>query len=393
MQLELTDQAALRRLSWVDLKSYLDQQGWRQTDRIGDKALVYVPAETGDGTVEILVPIRDDLGDYASRMADAVRLLARLEGRSALSVYQDLVTSGIDVVRVRAFGGGADGSIPIDDGVALYREAGNLLLAAACTVVDPRRSYHARKVTEATEYMKSVRLGPSERGSYVLSILSPVQPQIGGQQTLDLGEPPFARAVTLRLADALAAAKRAANRALAENAFAPFDEAVALGVSANLCDAVARLAQVGQGIDIGLTWARTRPAGRPRQQFNFSSETAEVLQEAARIFRQSEPLTDTRINGFVIALDRSVDQFDGNATLVLLISEKPRRVRVHFEQDAYQQVIRAFQEKLALSLLGDIFPVGQRWEIRNPRELRVLDDQDNDDQAALLDGGVGVTGV
>jgi hypothetical protein len=384
MQIELTDQEALCRLSWADLKSYLDQQGWHQSDRIGEKALVYVPDGTANATAEILVPTRDDLADYASRMADAVHTLARLEGRSALLVYQDLVTSGIDVVRVCACGASADGSIAIDEGVVLYREAENLMLAAACTVVDPRRSYHARKVTEATEYMKSVRFGQTERGSYVLSILSPVQPHIGGQQGLDLGEPPFARAVTLRLADALAAAKRAANRALAENAFAPFEEAVAIGVSANLCDAVARLAETGQGIDIGLTWARTRPAGRPRQQFSFSRDTAEVLQEAARIFRQSEPLTDTRIAGFVIALDRSVDQFDGNATLILLIGDKPRRVRVRFEQDAYRQVIRAFQEKLAISLLGDIFPVGQRWEIRNPRELRVLEDQDGDTQTGAV---------
>jgi hypothetical protein len=75
----------------------------------------------------------------------------------------------------------------------------------------------------------------------------------------------------------------------------------------------------------------------------------------------------------------------------LLMSEKPRRVRVHFEQGAYQQVISAFQQKLAISLLGDIFPVGQRWEIRNPRELRVLEDQDSDDRPALLDGGAGTT--
>ncbi len=379
MKLQLTDQDAFRHLPWVDLKSYLDNQEWRQVERIGDKALVYVPA--GESTTEILVPIRDDLADYASRMADAIHILAELENRSALTVYQDLVTSGIDVIRLRAPGAAPNGSIPIEDGVVLYREAENLMLAAACAVVDPRRNYHTRKITQAIEYLKSVRLGPSERGSYVLSILSPVQPRIGEQQTFDFADQPFARSVTLRLADALAATKQAANRALADNTFDPFDAAVTRGVSANLCDAIARLAETGRGIDIALTWARTRPAGRPRQQFVFSREVAEVLQEAARIFRQSEPVTDTRITGFVIALDRPPEQFDGNATLRVLIDDKPRRVRVRFEQSTYQQVIRAFREKFALSLLGDLFPSGQRLEIRNPRELRVLEDQDADDPA------------
>lgn len=380
MKVELTDQETLRRLPWIDLKSYLDSQGWRQLERIGDKALVYVPDEAAT-TSEILVPVRDDVADYASRMADAVRVLAEWEQRSSLGVYEDLVAAGSDVVRLRAPGADASGSIPIEQGVGLYREAENLMLSAACAVVDPRRNYHTCKVTQATEYLKSVRLGQSERGSYVLRVFSPVQPSIGGQQRFDLGEPPFARAVTLRLADALAAARHAADRALAESAFGPFDDAVTQGVSANLCDAVGLLAEIAEGIDIELAWARTRPAGRPRQRFGFSREVAEVLREAARIFRQSEPMTDARITGFVIALDRPVDQFDGNATLRALIDEKPRRVRVRFEQAAYQHVIRAFEEKSAVSLLGDIFPVGQRFEIRNPRELRVLEDQDEDDPA------------
>ncbi|MGB5833280.1 MAG: hypothetical protein WBG92_14975 [Thiohalocapsa sp.] len=378
MRLELTDQAALSRLPWRDLKSYLDSRGWHQVGRLGDKALVFEPVAENAEAAEILVPARDDLADYASRMAEAVRILAESEQRSALAVFRDITTTGLDVVRLRSPNADSDGAIVIEDGVTLYREAENLMLSAACAAVDPRRSYHLRKVTEAMDYLKSVRLGPSERGSYVLSVYSPVQPRLGAQQRLDLGDEPFPRTVTLRLADALAAAKRAADQAVADGEFAPFDDAVAQGVSANLCDAVAHLAAAAKGVDIGLTWARTRPAGRQAQRYHFSVEVAEVLSEAASVFRRSEPLTDTRLTGFVIALDRPVDQFDGSATLRVLIEDRPRRVRVRFEQNVYPQVIRAFQEKFAIALLGDLFPVNQRWELRNPRELRMLDDQDGD---------------
>ena len=53
-----------------------------------------------------------------------------------------------------------------------------------------------------------------------------------------------------------------------------FDEAVARGVSANLCDAIARLAEAARGIEIGLTWARSRPASRRRETFRFSPEVS-----------------------------------------------------------------------------------------------------------------------
>ena len=53
--------------------------------------------------------------------------------------------------------------------------------SAARAAVDPHPSYHLRKVTEATDYLESVRLGPAERGSYVLTVFSSVQPRLGGR--------------------------------------------------------------------------------------------------------------------------------------------------------------------------------------------------------------------
>jgi hypothetical protein len=380
MRLEINDPVALRQLPWRDLKAYLDAAGWHQDGQIGDRAMVYVPPSGTNEAVEILVPARDDIADYVSRIAEAIHLLADLEQRSALVVYEDIAQSGLDLVRLFAPSADARGAISLEDGVTLHQEAENLMLAAACAAVEPRRSYHLRKVTEATQYLKSVRLAPASSGSFIVTVFSPVQPRLvqGTQQPLDLGDEPFARAVTLRLADALGEVGRAANRALADGAVDPFEAAVALGVSANLCEAVAGLVGSAGGIEIGLTWARTRPAGRAHQRYRFSLEQAEVLREAAAIFRRAEPRTDTHLIGFVIALDRPLEQFDGNATLRVVIDDKPRRLRVRFEQALYPAVIRAFQDKLAVSLLGDLFRVGGRWELRSPREVHILEDQEDE---------------
>ena len=119
MRLELSDQDALSRLPWRDLKSYLDSLGWRVTDRLGDKSLVYEPAEGSSVTSEILVPARDDLGDYAPRMAEAVQVLADAAQRSVLEVYREITTMGLDAMRLRAPNTDADGAIGIEDGVTL----------------------------------------------------------------------------------------------------------------------------------------------------------------------------------------------------------------------------------------------------------------------------------
>lgn len=377
MKVQLTDESALRRVSWSDLKSYLEAEGWTRTGLIGDKAMIFERADDHKALEEILVPSRDDVGDYVSRIADAISTLAKAEMRSPLEVYQDIFSAGSDVIRFRAPVGEPSGSIGIEDGVALYREAENLILAAACAAKDARRSYHLRKVTEATDYLRGVKLAPSERGSYVLTVLSPVQPRLGRQQHIDFGEEPFARNVTLCLSEALGAVGTAANMALAQNDFTPFEEAVAHGVSANLCESVAMLAETGNGIDISLYWARTRPSAQQNRVFKFKKEFGEVLREAARIYRESEPLTDMRIEGFVIKLDRPIEQFDGCATLRIYLEGKTRSVKVSFSEPVYQMVIRAFQDKSAISLLGDLVQQNQRWEIRNPRDLKIVDDFDS----------------
>ncbi|MEO5333880.1 MAG: hypothetical protein H7839_17850 [Magnetococcus sp. YQC-5] len=142
-------------------------------------------------------------------------------------------------------------------------------------------------------------------------------------------------------------------------------------VSANLCEAVAGLVEHGKGIDIALTWARTRPTPGKNPRIQFTEDSAGVLREAAREFRRREPRMDVVLTGWVLKLARDPDRFDGDATLqVLLEGEKrPRNIRITFEQTDFETVIRAFQQKLALSLEGDIVQTGQRWEVRSPRAV------------------------
>ncbi len=49
---------------------------------------------------EVLVPLRSDLRDYALRMGDLLRTLAKVEDRSQLSIVADLLVTGADVIRV-----------------------------------------------------------------------------------------------------------------------------------------------------------------------------------------------------------------------------------------------------------------------------------------------------
>lgn len=90
MKVSIRDPAVLRGLSHIDVRAYLLSQGWHEGGRIGSKATVHTKPDGQGEEWEILLPTRDDVGDYVQRMAEAVRYIAQVEDRSELEVLADL---------------------------------------------------------------------------------------------------------------------------------------------------------------------------------------------------------------------------------------------------------------------------------------------------------------
>ena len=100
MKVTITDKDALGALSWEALRTYLDSSDWQYTEDIPGKAAVYQHTDDTGRVWEILAPLRRNLADYVSRMGDAVTILARIEDRSELDVYEDLRVLGAQPTQV-----------------------------------------------------------------------------------------------------------------------------------------------------------------------------------------------------------------------------------------------------------------------------------------------------
>jgi hypothetical protein len=302
MKAHILDSRALCAISPAALAAFARSENWIKTEGYGDHADVYA----ADGRPEIIVPRTDLLADYASAVSRLVEVFAKCTDRDELAVYRDLVGADRDVVRVRVHGAEKDGSFALDAGVRIVAQAREMLLAAACAVRSPQPVYRPHTNREANDYMRRVKLGQTEHGSFVVTLLAPVPPLLepirgpasgpapgsatgaaAGPGWASLDDEPLERMVTRRLMDSLEACRRAAEIALSGDS-AAFDNAVAAGVSANLCEAVAGLIEESDGLDISLTWARTRPVPESHRRVAFSPKDAEILKEAARTFRQRQ---------------------------------------------------------------------------------------------------------
>ena len=97
MEVQIQDSEALRRVTPPMLCAYLKARKWVHEQTWRNRIMVW-SRKQDELTQEVLVPLRQHSDTYAVRVSEAVTLLAKLDGRSQLDVYYDLIDAGKDAV-------------------------------------------------------------------------------------------------------------------------------------------------------------------------------------------------------------------------------------------------------------------------------------------------------
>lgn len=393
MKATVRDIDTLKSVQPLEFVAYLRANGWQEYEHIPERASVWSLDSGSNGGYEILLPLRRDFRDFANRISEALYTLEVAEQRSQLEILQELGTASADIVRVRINPSDAmNGSIPLDDGVDLFQRAREMMLAAACAAVEPRSQYQTRKPNKAVDYLSKVHVGQTERGSYVVNLLSRVAPNLEAATpsstenvtTLFPTQPfeatdPFERLVTRTLADALEATRVAAEYSAATGTIEYFNEAVAKGVSANLCEAIVGMSESGggKGLEIGLRWALARPMlDTPSVKVSFPADTMPLIEEAARIFRKVRTQEGVVVEGYVIRLVKKETDEKGTVTVASFVEDNPRLINVTLDDADYQRAIKAHKYGIRVTLYGNLIKQGGQFVLVNHHGLVIESDQD-----------------
>lgn len=374
----IVDVEALRAVSPKALSAYALAEGWTPLEPYGVHSQVY---KRGDSRHEIIIPGTAALGDYASVVSDLLKAFSEVEDRDELQVYRDLANADRDVVRIRSPEADSDGSVCIEAGVDLVVHARDLVLSAACAAWDPRPTYRAGRIKQADDYMSRVRLGQTEQGSFVVTLLAPVPPALERQADFwpHADEEPYERLVTRRLAGSLDTAAQAIEKLNLGAGIAIFENAVGQGVSANLCEAAANLSDQGDGVEVSITWARTRPTPQARWARKFTRAEGQTLREVARHFHERQPRPEERLQGYVVQLARRETVSDGRVTISAWVDGKPTSIQAELERRDYELALRAHDCRRPISAVGTLERKGHRWKLINPTNVRLVDDEDGDE--------------
>jgi hypothetical protein len=364
--------------------TYLRATGWQLSSR-SEKATYWEKTNReGTGTFELLVPLRREFGDFANRINEVLETLETAETRSQLEIFGELVTASADVIRVRTHprAGEDQGSLSLEDGVSAHERVREMILAAACATIGRRALYAKRKPERAMSYLRRIRLGQAERGSYVFTLISPVSPALR-DATAIATEEPFERRVVETLAGALSATRQAAvASAVLGGDMEPFKTAIAQGVSANLFEAIGGLSEASgdQPIEVSFSWARSRlPTTNFPASIGIAQDLVPSIREAARVFRATEPLPDFELVGSVVALRRDEGAPTGIITVVCPVEGKMRRVLIELPDPFYHEGVKAHDEQGVLLCYGDLEREGRSYILRNPHDLMAFPDPNAQD--------------
>lgn len=377
--LEAADFGAIAALSPAHVAGYLRSKGWRDEGKYGVYGQLYAK-DSGNRVTNVLLPRLSTISDFQPRMGELIHALAEFEKRRPEVVLFDLTLAAFDVIRVRSLDADAYGSIRFEHGLHLHEDAKKLVVAAANAAASPqpKKAWKGRRPEIIGQYLDHVRLGQTENASFSLTILSPYSFEAEDQsgQTL-FDDNAFGRRVTLKFGNALAAIEAALAESVADPIPA-FEASVNEGVSAEMCQALGRLADNDVGIQVSVSWSPAKPIAGPKC-LSLTRQDSAVLRDVARAFARNVPEPEFVVEGLVEGINEPPERFEGSVVVQAQIPQQGlRKVRVQFNAADRNLVYDAAKNKQWVRVIGSLAREGKLLKLHDPHDFKIIEPGDDE---------------
>lgn len=393
MKVQITDPSVFSSINPSAMMRFLNANGWIEVRRVANELAVLAKRDSDRNRHLVWMPFDDQNADYASMVSRVITTVAEAEDKSELQILDDVETVAIgDIIRFRAFNpiDEHEHTLPLKDGIDLLINAKKLATAAAASVIQKRPVHPRSPTSRVTEFVQNLRLGQTERGSYLVRLISPLDaPNTDGAESANMlpnmpDSEPFSRQATLELVRGLHALREAAleNSRSGRFQFQPFLSSVNRGVSANLCEALfpdsGRDSLAITALEISVTWSYAigRTDNLPSEPIRFDSTVLPYIKRAAESFRLQNP-EYVSLTGWVNMLERDVSSGGpGIIRLIARVDKRTRSIRMELEDSDYDRAIQAHRDGSLVSVVGELVVMNNfYYRLNNPKGLHVVDQE------------------
>lgn len=373
------------------LRAYLGRAGWQHVDDDPRTSLWRL----GESGVDVVLPVVQDVADYADLVGEALRALSYVERRLPSEIVADMTFGGADTLAVRLTPEAPPGEAPLELACAAVEGLRSLVVASASALVTDSLVLPQRRPARAEAYAKQARLS-TQSGSFILSLALPLHDTYGespSQQDEDdeamlvrssdlpPGDP-FGRRVTNRLATtALAAAALADLVNAGDRPISAFGESRSHAPNATELAALASLG--GPSRDLYEVRIARSPLAGERQvptRASISPGQQRVFAEASDYLRTKQPRTGVTVSGLVVRLARARSLGPGEAVIqgVDDDSGSSRRFQVELTEEDYNRAVEAHRQGWQVYARGDLEVRGTRLSLRRLSSFGVVPSLDED---------------
>jgi len=362
-----------------NLKNYLKDRGWKEEPFGRAEVLKFKspqPIQENE-FLEVLIPSKRELIDYNRVVEIAIDCISTFEERDFEDVLSQILIFG-DLFKVRIQTPKTKiGSIPISQGMLLYRSAYDLLVYSACAEVDLQKSY-SRRLKEATESVDTYRIGQSQYGSFVANIhCQLIRPEIL-QMDIDSNVtlPPFERGTILRVLRGL----KNVEDSIRKESPDPIVDNYSIGLNANMCDTLVDIVRIGLGNELKIS-VNLEPLWQiPNDihtDISLQPSAEGYLIEAAEILKGETPKEKRELVGHVFQLRKKPAE-KNNIVRIVTRDEEGETIPVTIkpDDDSYRLAINAHKDLKRIRVTGLLEKRGRTWYLNEPEGIEIINEED-----------------
>lgn len=370
---------AVPELKFTELQAYLRNTGWTRISTSNDSIGLF-QKQIENNFFETLLPLSKDYSDYSYRIVDVLDSIAQAENREIHQVLTDLSIPPADTVRFRVvnrdtFGG----TISFLEGFSLLESAKKALFTTACDIVQPEKYHKRLGLKGAQQFIEECRLGQTEKGSFIASIICPFINQTSEDRAQQLSifnqseefKLSLTRKVTTRLMSSLAEIKSAIDRG-EENRIVELEgENI---ISGNFLESIVELNSNKETTEIEIitSWsvfAEEQP--KIARAIKFSNDYIPVLEN---IISKIKPIDKGFEDDFIgkISLTKADPDVhfrtEGEIILNYITGDEERvsKARVVLGNEDYDKACEAHKQGKSVKIKGKLITSGRSKTIENP---------------------------
>jgi hypothetical protein len=164
--------------------SYLQAAGWSLEDQDARTSLWRAPSVQGAESLEIVLPVRQEVIDYPDRIEAALRTLAYAEQRLPDEIRSDISFGGADTVAVRLTPDAPPGEAPLSLAHSAVSALHSFVVGSAAAIEIHELVLPSHRPPWAESYAGKVMLS-TQPGSFILNLALPLVADISNEASPD----------------------------------------------------------------------------------------------------------------------------------------------------------------------------------------------------------------